>query len=120
MSKVFNYIRVSTKEQNEGRQLEAMNKWNKENNVTNAIELIDKCSGTNTDRPNLQILLKGTLLSKKQRTAAEHFLLQMVEHCLTFFQQLAASVEHQQKKLKKCGSQHELKTRSLQIILFSM
>ena len=58
MSKVFNYIRVSTKEQNEGRQLEAMNKWNKENNVTNAIELIDKCSGTNTDRPNLQMLLK--------------------------------------------------------------
>ena len=58
MGKVFNYIRVSTKEQNEGRQLEAMNKWNKENGVTNAIELIDKCSGTNTDRPNLQILLK--------------------------------------------------------------
>ena len=58
MSKVFNYIRVSTKEQNESRQLEAMNKWNKENGVTNAIELIDKCSGTNTDRPNLQILLK--------------------------------------------------------------
>ena len=58
MGKVFNYIRVSTKEQNEGRQVEAMAQWNKANNVTNEIELIDKCSGTNTDRPNLQMLLK--------------------------------------------------------------
>ena len=56
--KVFNYIRVSTKEQNEGRQIEAMREWNKDNNITNAIELVDKASGTNTDRPNLQILLK--------------------------------------------------------------
>ena len=58
MGKVFNYIRVSTKEQNEARQLEAMAKWNKDNNVINAIELIDKASGTNTDRTNLQLLLK--------------------------------------------------------------
>lgn len=58
MGKIFNYIRVSTKEQNEGRQIEAMAQWNKVNGVTNAIELIDKCSGTNTDRPNLQMLLK--------------------------------------------------------------
>ena len=58
MGKVFNYIRVSTKEQNEGRQVEAMKDWNEANGVTNAIELIDKCSGTNTDRPNLQMLLK--------------------------------------------------------------
>ena len=28
MSKVFNYIRVSSKEQNEQRQIEAMNKFN--------------------------------------------------------------------------------------------
>ena len=56
--KVFNYIRVSTKEQNEGRQIEAMREWNEANNITNAIELVDKASGTNTDRPNLQILLK--------------------------------------------------------------
>lgn len=56
--KVFNYIRVSTKEQNEGRQIEAMKEWNEANGVTNAIELIDKASGTNTDRANLQMLLK--------------------------------------------------------------
>ena len=58
MGKIFNCIRVSTKEQNEGRQIEAMAQWNEVNGVTNAIELIDKCSGTNTDRPNLQMLLK--------------------------------------------------------------
>ena len=52
MSKVFNYIRVSSKEQNEQRQIEAMNKFNKDNNITNALELIDKATGTNTDRPN--------------------------------------------------------------------
>ena len=56
--KVFNYIRISGKDQNEARQIEAMKKWNKENGVDNAIELIDKCTGTNTDRPNLQMLLK--------------------------------------------------------------
>ena len=58
MGKVFNYIRVSSKEQNEGRQLQAMKDFNNTNNITNAIQLIDKCSGTNTDRPNLQMLLK--------------------------------------------------------------
>lgn len=56
--KVFNYIRVSSKEQNEARQLQAMAKWNKDNGITNAIELIDKATGTNTDRTNLQLLLK--------------------------------------------------------------
>ena len=58
MNKVFNYIRVSSKEQNEARQIEAMEKFNKDNNITNAIELIDKASGTNTDREQLQLLLK--------------------------------------------------------------
>lgn len=58
MRRVFNYIRVSTKEQNEGRQVEAMKEWNATNNITNAIELTDKQTGTNTDRPNLQMLLK--------------------------------------------------------------
>ena len=58
MSKVFNYIRVSSKEQNEQRQIEAMNKFNEDNNITNAIELIDKSSGTNTNREQLQLLLK--------------------------------------------------------------
>ncbi|MGL4912866.1 MAG: recombinase family protein [Romboutsia sp.] len=58
MNKVFNYIRVSSKEQNEGRQQQAMQEFNEVNNIVNAIELIDKASGTNTDRPNLQMLLK--------------------------------------------------------------
>ena len=58
MNKVFNYIRVSSKEQNEARQVESMNKWNKENNITNAIQLIDKASGTNTYREQLQLLLQ--------------------------------------------------------------
>lgn len=58
MNKVFNYIRVSSKEQNEARQIEAMNKFNEDNNITNAIELIDKSSGTNTNREQLQLLLK--------------------------------------------------------------
>lgn len=58
MNKVFNYLRVSGKEQNEARQIEAMKKWNKDNNITNAIELIDKATGTNTDREQLQLLLK--------------------------------------------------------------
>lgn len=58
MNKVFNYIRVSSKEQNEARQVEAMNKWNKDNNITNAIQLMDKATGTNTEREQLQLLLK--------------------------------------------------------------
>lgn len=56
--KVFNYIRVSSKGQNETRQVEAMKQWNKENNVTNAIQLMDKATGTNTNREQLQLLLK--------------------------------------------------------------
>ncbi|WP_042275537.1 recombinase family protein [[Clostridium] dakarense] len=58
MNKVFNYIRISTKEQNEVRQIQSMEEFNKNNNIVNAIELIDKATGTNTDRPNLQMLLK--------------------------------------------------------------
>ena len=58
MSKVFNYIRVSSKEQNEARQVEAMNKWDEENNVTNAIQLVDKATGTNTNRDKLQLMLQ--------------------------------------------------------------
>ncbi len=58
MNKVFNYIRVSSKEQNEQRQVEAMCKWNHDNNIEGAIQLIDKATGTNTDRPNLQLMLK--------------------------------------------------------------
>lgn len=35
-----------------------MNKWNKENNVTNAIQLVDKATGTNTNRDKLQLMLQ--------------------------------------------------------------
>lgn len=56
--KVFHYLRVSTKCQNESRQVEAMKDWDIKNNVTNAIDLIDKATGTNTNREQLQLLLK--------------------------------------------------------------
>lgn len=56
--KVFNYIRVSSRQQNEQRQLDQHREFNEANNFTNAIELIDKATGTNMDRPNLQLLLK--------------------------------------------------------------
>ena len=58
MNKVFNYLRVSTKEQNEERQRVAMQKFNQANGFENAIEMVDKSSGTNTDRPQLQLLLQ--------------------------------------------------------------
>ena len=35
-----------------------MKKFNEANNIANAIELIDKATGTNTDREQLQLLLK--------------------------------------------------------------
>ena len=56
--KVFNYIRVSTKEQNEDRQIVAMDEFNQANGFDNAIQMIDKSSGTNIDRPQLQLLLQ--------------------------------------------------------------
>lgn len=56
--KVFNYIRVSSKGQNEARQLVQHKEFNEANGFTNAIELIDKATGTNINRENLQLLLK--------------------------------------------------------------
>ena len=38
MNKVFNYIRLSSKEQNESRQIKAMKEFNKANNIDGAIE----------------------------------------------------------------------------------
>lgn len=58
MGKVFNYIRVSTKEQNEERQIKSMEEFNKSEGITNAIQLIDKATGTNTNREQLQLMLK--------------------------------------------------------------
>ena len=57
--KVFFYIRVSTKQQNEQLQLDAADKFIKENNIEDAKIYIDKQTGTNTDRPELQAMLKA-------------------------------------------------------------
>ena len=64
--KVFFYIRVSTKQQNEQLQLDAMNKFVNENKIEDPKVYIDKQTGTNTDRPEFQAMLnaigKGYLL----------------------------------------------------------
>ena len=57
--KVFNYVRVSSKQQNEGRQLEAMTQFNEANGYTNTELLVDKETGTNTDRAELQYMLRS-------------------------------------------------------------
>ena len=57
--KVFFYIRVSTRCQNEQLQLDAADKFIKENNIEDAKIYIDKQTGTNTDRPELQAMLKA-------------------------------------------------------------
>ena len=51
-NKIYGYVRVSTKEQNEARQEQAILEQ-----FPGAIILKDKQTGTNTDRPNLQLLL---------------------------------------------------------------
>lgn len=56
--KVFNYVRVSTKEQNETRQIKAMEKYNQEYKIENPIVMIDKATGTTTNRPQLQLMLQ--------------------------------------------------------------
>ena len=50
----YAYIRVSTVEQNEARQLEAMKKYN----IPEENYFIEKISGKNTNRPELQRLLE--------------------------------------------------------------
>lgn len=52
-NKIYGYVRVSTKEQNEARQEQAILEQ-----FPGAIILKDKQTGTNTDRPNLQLLLQ--------------------------------------------------------------
>ncbi len=52
--KVFGYIRVSTKEQNEDRQLLAMREFGVKDNMI----VIDKLSGKNFDRPGYKGLIK--------------------------------------------------------------
>ena len=53
--RIFGYARVSTKEQNLDRQLDALKQYVPEENI-----LIDKASGKDTDRPSYQAL-KGAL-----------------------------------------------------------
>lgn len=54
MSKTYGYVRVSSKEQNEGRQLAALNEVNvPEHNI-----FVDKQSGKDFNRPKYQQLLK--------------------------------------------------------------
>ena len=57
--KVFFYIRVSTKQQNEQLQLDAMNKFIEDNGIEDPKVYIDKQTGTNTDRPEFQAMLKA-------------------------------------------------------------
>ena len=68
--KVFNYIRVSTKEQNEQRQIVAMNEFNQANGYDNTLMMIDKATGTNTDRPQLQTLIQS--LKSDHKLEKEH------------------------------------------------
>ena len=49
---VYTYIRVSSVDQNEARQIKTM----KENGIQKERMYIDKVSGKNTDRPQYQLL----------------------------------------------------------------
>lgn len=51
--KIYGYARVSSKGQNLDRQIEALRSFD-----DNIIILEDKATGTNTDRPNLKLLLQ--------------------------------------------------------------
>ena len=52
----FGYVRVSSKQQNEGRQIETLKKYVNVNNI-----IIDKSSGKDFDRPEYQLLKSKTL-----------------------------------------------------------
>ena len=56
--KVFNYCRVSSREQNLNRQEEAFETWCKENNIDNYIVISDKVSGKNFERNGYQDLIR--------------------------------------------------------------
>lgn len=57
-NKIFGYARVSTKEQNEGRQIKAIKDYCKSSNLelNDRDILIDKASGKDFDRPQYQLL----------------------------------------------------------------
>lgn len=52
--KIYGYVRVSTRDQNEDRQMIAM----REQNVPEKNILLDKQSGKDFDRPKYQLLIK--------------------------------------------------------------
>ena len=55
--KIYGYVRVSTKEQNETRQLVAMREFGvAEENI-----IIEKCSGKDFRRPRYQLLVESLL-----------------------------------------------------------
>lgn len=56
--KVFNYCRVSSREQNLNRQEEAFETWCKDNNIDNYIVISDKVSGKNFERNGYQDLIR--------------------------------------------------------------
>lgn len=59
MNKTFFYLRVSSKQQNLQLQIDAMDKFIKENNIEDPKIYQEKQSGTNTNRPELKALLKA-------------------------------------------------------------
>lgn len=55
---IYGYVRVSTKEQNEGRQLEALKEYAKEMNFEYEGIFIDKASGASFDRQQYRSMMK--------------------------------------------------------------
>lgn len=58
-NRTFGYARVSTREQNEDRQIEALTKYG----VSKGNIIVDKCSGKDTEREGYQYLKKQILRS---------------------------------------------------------
>lgn len=63
----FGYVRVSSKDQNVARQVEALKGRVNEENI-----LIDKVSGKDTNRPELQVLLGEHTLRSGDELHQEH------------------------------------------------
>ena len=59
MNKTFFYLRVSSKQQNLQSQIDAMDKFIKENNIEDPKIYTEKQTGTNTNRPELKAMLKA-------------------------------------------------------------
>ncbi|MCD3234308.1 recombinase family protein [Clostridium botulinum D/C] len=65
MKKIYGYLRVSTLEQNTGRQREALKRYEKENNIKIDCIFEDKASGKNFNRPQYKVMKE---LAKKGDT----------------------------------------------------